>query len=66
MRISFFKIFGIVAIGHLVLTLVLVLYGFDLNPIDTGVPSPISKQLSSRLASLLMMPTKPNMDSLDE
>jgi hypothetical protein len=53
---SLIKVFVVALIGHLVLTLVLFLYGFDLSSMDSGVTSPISKQIAFRVAGLLMMP----------
>ena len=55
---TFIKVFLIALVAHMVLTMTLIIYGFDLGSIDTGVPSPILKQIAFRMAGFLMMPIR--------
>jgi len=53
---TFFKVWLIASLGHFIFMGVLLFYGFDLKPIDTGIPSPASKQIASQITRILMMP----------
>lgn len=53
---AFVRVWLVAGIGHLVFMYSLFLYGFDLSPIDTGLPSPVSKQISFQVARILLMP----------
>jgi hypothetical protein len=56
MNKTFLKFWLIIGILHFVLLFGLFFYGFDLSPIDTGIPSPASKVISMKVAGFLMMP----------
>ncbi len=56
MIIKALKILVVCALIHVFLTIGLFIVGFDLSPMDTGIPSPLWKQQAMQMAKYLMYP----------